>query len=203
MINWSDVLSFSGWDINHPFWNARELKEVKEFLTNMGLLGSHDIMAEGFEDESITYSEGTLNRDVMLTTDIGGEANLGVYIQEMPRYWIELLEECVNTSRTGFNYPLNRAQLSNAKQGYQTAKDTKKAGDLFVASVFEMLEEILYEFGDSMEWSYRIKPWAFKVVEAMGDIDSETDQNDNEIIIGGLTWSIEIDPMGIYKDVEE
>lgn len=203
MINWSDALSFSGWDIKHPFWNARELKELKEFLTNMGLLGSHNIMAEGYIEESISYSAGTLNRDVLLTTDIGREARWGITVQEMPRFWVDLLEECVNTSRTGFNYPLNRAQLSNAKQGYQTAKDTKKAGDLFVASVLEELEEILYEFGDSMEWSYRIKPWAFKVVEAMGDKDSEIDQNDNEIFFGTLAWSIEIDPMGIYKDVEE
>lgn len=202
MINWSDALA-GGWDLNHPFWNARELKGVKEFLTNMGLLGSHNIMAEGFFDESITYSEGTLNRDVLLTTDIGREAKWGAYIQEMHSYWVELLEECVDTSRSGFNYPLNRAQLSNAKQGYQTAKDTKKAGDLFVASVFEMLEEILYDLGDSLDWTYRIKPWAFKVVEAMGDIDSETDHNDNEITIGGMSWTIEIDPMGIYKDVDE
>ena len=85
----------------------------------------------------------------------------------------------------------------------ETAKDTKKAGDLFVASVFEMLEEILYDLGDSLDWSYRIKPWAFKVVEAMGDIDSETNQNDEEVTIGGLSWTIEIDPMGVYKDVEE
>lgn len=187
MINWSDASR--GWDTNHPFWNARELKEVKEFLTNMGLLGSHNIMAEGYSDESISYSEGTIGSND--------------YAEEMPYYWVELLEGCVDTSRSGFNYPLNQAQLSNAKQGYQTAKDTKKAGDLFVAYVFEMLEEILYDLGDSLDWSYRIKPWAFKVVEAMGDIDSERDQNDNEIIIGGMSWTIEIDPMGVYKDVEE
>ncbi len=190
MINWSETL-LRGWDVNHPFWNARELKEVKEFLTNMGLLGSHNIMAEGLWmlDEGISYSEGTIGSND--------------YADEMPYYWVELLEECVDTSRSGFNYPLNQAQLSNAKQGYQTAKDTKKAGDLFVASVFEMLEEILYDLGDSLDWSYRIKPWAFKVVEAMGDIDSETNQNDEEVTIGGLSWTIEIDPMGVYKDVEE
>tara|TARA_R110002012_G_scaffold3117_2_gene14599 strand:+ start:1406 stop:1975 length:570 start_codon:yes stop_codon:yes gene_type:complete len=189
MINWSESL-LRGWDVNHPFWNARELKEVKEFLTNMGLLGSHNIMAEGYSDESISYSEGTILNDYP-------------YAEEMPTFWVELLQECVDTSRSGFNYPLNRAQLSNAKQGYQTAKDTKKAGDLFVASVFEMLEEILYDLGDSLDWSYRIKPWAFKVVEASGDIDSEIDRNDEEVTIGGMSWTIEIDPMGIYKDVEE
>ena len=190
MINWSETL-LRGWDVNHPFWNARELKEVKEFLTNMGLLGSHNIMAEGY-DESISYSEGTLGSVWTMYLD-----------HDMPYYWVELLEECVDTSRSGFNYPLNRAQLSNAKQGYQTAKDTKKAGDLFVASVFEMLEEILYDLGDSLDWSYRIKPWAFKVVEASGDIDSEIDRNDEEVTIGGMSWTIEIDPMGVYKDVEE
>ena len=194
MINWSETLT-RGWDVNHPFWNAQELKEVKEFLTNMGLLGSHNIMAEGYSDEGISYSEGTILNDY---PDAESEK-----VIVMDYYWVELLEECVDTSRSGFNYPLNQAQLSNAKQGYQTAKDTKKAGDLFVASVFEMLEEILYDLGDSLDWSYRIKPWAFKVVEASGDIDSEIDRNDEEVTIGGMSWTIEIDPMGIYKDVEE
>ena len=188
MINWSETLT-RGWDVNHPFWNAQELKEVKEFLTNMGLLGSHNIMAEGYSYEGISYSEGTIGSNE--------------YAVEMPYYWVELLEECVDISRSGFNYPLNRYMLSNAKHGYQTAKDTKKAGDLFVASVFETLEEILYDLGDSLDWSYRIKPWAFEVVEAMGDIDSEIDQNNEEVTIGGMSWTIEIDPMGIYKDVEE
>ena len=90
--------------------------------------------------------------------------------------------------------------MSNAKQGYQTAKDTKKAGDYFVDAVFEMLGEVLYEFG--VYDTYRIKPWAFKVVEASGDIDKQQDRNDNEIIIGGMSWTIEINPLGIYKDVD-
>ena len=102
MINWSDALSFNGWDIKHPFWNARELKELKDVLTNLGLLGSHDILAEGFEDEGITYSEGTLV--------------LYPYAEEMPRFWVEVLEETVGTSPQGFNYPLNRADQSNVKQ---------------------------------------------------------------------------------------
>lgn len=189
MINWSDALSFSGWDIKHPFWNARELKELKDFLTNMGLLGSHDILAEGFEDEGITYSEGSLV--------------LYPYAEEMPRFWVEVLEETVGTSPQGFNYPLNRADQSNVKQGYKNAINNQKAGNEFVSIVKEMLEETLYDYGDSLEWSYRIKPWAFKVVEAMGDIGSETNQNDAIENFGTLSWTIDIDPMGIYKDVEE
>ena len=189
MINWSDALSFRGWDINHPFWNAQELKELKDFLTHMGLLGSHYIVAEGYYDESISYSEGTLGEDE--------------YAQEMPYYWVETLEEAVSTSPQGFDYPLNRADQSNAKQGYKNAINNKKAGEYFVRGVFEMLEEILYQFGESTNWNYRIKPWAFKVVDAQGSIESERDHNDNDITIGSLSWKIDIDPMGIHKEVSE
>ncbi len=185
MINWSETLV--RWDVNHPFLNAREISRLKSFLTNMGFLGNHTILAEGYVEENIHYSEGTIGQEE--------------YADEMPSFWVELLEECVDTSRSGFNYPLNRAQMSNAKQGYQTAKDTKKAGDYFVDAVFEMLVEVLYEFGAYD--TYRIKPWAFKVVEASGDIDKQQDRNDNEIIIGGMSWTIEINPLGIYKDVDE
>ena len=70
-------------------------------------------------------------------------------------------------------------------------------------AVIEMLEEILYDVGDSNNWNYRIKPWAFKVVDAQGSIESEVDHNDNDITIGSLHWEIDIDPMGIYKEMDE
>jgi len=188
MINWSDALSFRGWDINHPFWNARELKELKDFLTHMGLLGSHYIVAEGYYDESISYSEGTIGEDE--------------YAEEMPYYWVETLEEAVSQSPQGFDYPLNRADQSNAKQGYKNAINNKKAGEYFVRAVIEMLEEALYEYHASLDWTYRLNPSAV-TMNVQGGMESERDHNDNDVTIGSLHWEIDIDPTGIYKEMDE
>ena len=188
MINWPNSIIMK-WE-GHPFWNTKQLQDLKAYLTGMGLLGSHYIVAEGYSDESVSYSEGTIS-----DTDPRAE--------EMPYYWVETLEEAVSQSPQGFDYPLNRADQSNAKQGYKNAINNKKAGEYFVRGVFEMLEEILYQFGDSTNWNYRIKPWAFKVVDAQGSMESEVDHNDNDITIGSLSWKIDIDPMGIYKEVNE
>ena len=61
MINWSETLV--RWDVNHPFWNAREISRLKSFLTNMGFLGNHTILAEGYVEENIHYSEGTIGQE--------------------------------------------------------------------------------------------------------------------------------------------
>ena len=192
IINWSN-LQINRW-ADHPFWKKRELKDLKEVLIKTGMLGSHWIVGEGYSEESISYSEGTI--------DYVGNINY----TDIKTFWIDLLDECDSISPQGFDYPLNRAAQSNAKQGYKSAINNKKAGELFVATIFEMLEELLYEYDSINRYecpSYRIKPWAFKVVEAMGHKDNEIDRNDNEVTIGTLSWEIEIDPMGIYEDVEE
>lgn len=192
MINWS-FRTASGDRAKNPFWSPAQLKELTEYLTNMGFMGSHEVMCEGYQEEGISYSEGS----------ISGED----YAEEMRVFWVELLEEAVYISPQGFDYPLNRADQSNVKQGYKNAINNQKAGNYFVETVKEMLEETLYNL-DTMEWgknnwTYRIKPWAIKVVDAGGAIDSKTDRNDWEVKMGSLSWTIDIDPMGIYKEVEE
>jgi hypothetical protein len=173
----------------HPFWNTKQLQDLKAYLKGMGLLGSHQIIAEGYNDESVSYSEGTIS-----DTDPRAE--------EMPYYWVETLEEMVSQSPQGFDYPLSRATESNAKQGYKNAINEKKAGEWFVGAVIEMLEEALYEYHASLDWTYRLNPSAV-TMNVQGGMESERDHNDNDITIGSMTWEIDIDPMGIYKEMDE
>ena len=187
MINWTNSIIMK-WE-GQPFWNTKQLQDLKAYLTGMGLLGSHYIVADGYNDESISYSEGTIS-----PTDPRAE--------EMPYYWVETLEEAINTSPQGFDYPLNRADQSNAKHGYNMAVNNKNAGEWFVDAVIEMLVEALYEYDSSLDWTYRLVPSAVTIM-AQGGIESEKDHNDNDITIGSLSWEIDIDPMGIYKEVSE
>ena len=187
MINWPNSIIMK-WE-GHPFWNTKQLQDLKAYLKGMGLLGSHQIIAEGYNDESVSYSEGTIS-----DTDPRAE--------EMPYYWVETLEEAVSQSPQGFDYPLSRATESNAKQGYKNAINEKKAGEWFVGAVIEMLEEALYEYHASLDWTYRLNPSAV-TMNVQGGMESERDHNDNDITIGSMTWEIDIDPMGIYKEMDE
>ena len=40
-------------------------------------------------------------------------------------------------------------------------------------------------------------------MNVQGGMESERDHNDNDVTIGSLHWEIDIDPTGIYKEMDE
>ena len=163
------------------FLTKGEADRILSFLKERGLVGKHDIHADGDgwyeEDVRVSFEDSTV-------TD-----------KEAQEYWMEVSAEAAYMNNS-WEYPPSRTTTINAKQGSRRAIDEIKAGEMVRDSIKEFADDVLYELNEG----YEISDWAMILIKADGYEETGRDDNtENYTKWRAMEWEIEVDLNGIRR----
>ena len=163
------------------FITKGEADQILSYLRERGLVGKHDIHADGdgwYEDDvTVSFEDSTV-------TD-----------KEAQEYWMEVSAEAAYMNDS-WGYPPSWTTTVNAKQGYKRAINEIKAGEMVRDSIKEFANEVLYELDDG----YEMSDWAITLIKADGYEETGRDDNtENYTKWRAMDWEIEVDLNGIRR----